>query len=84
MSSNEKNSEVAVDKVGDEKSGDAKSDLKGAKRAAEVSAHVRLYVFILDARHFIERCYMGHIISGSYCLRNCSTRTTSKCILPLF
>lgn len=44
MSSNEKNSEVAVDKVGDEKSGDAKSDLKGAKRAAEVSAHVRLCI----------------------------------------
>lgn len=40
MSSNE-NSEVAVDKVGDEKTGDAKSDLKGAKRAAEVSAHVK-------------------------------------------
>lgn len=41
MSSNDKNSEVAVDKVGDEKTTDAKSDLKGAKRAAEVSAHVR-------------------------------------------
>lgn len=40
MSTNENNSEVAVDKVGDEKTGDAKSDLKGAKRAAEVSAHV--------------------------------------------
>lgn len=44
MSTNEKNSEVAVDKVGDEK--DAKSDLKGAKRAAEVSAHVKqMYSF---------------------------------------
>lgn len=41
MSTNENNSEVAVDKVGDEKKGDAKSDLKGAKRAAEVSAHVK-------------------------------------------
>lgn len=40
MSTNEKNSEVAVDKVGDEKKAEAKSDLKGAKRAAEVSAHV--------------------------------------------
>jgi hypothetical protein len=39
MSTNENNSEVAVDKVGEEKS-EAKSDLKGAKRAAEVSAHV--------------------------------------------
>lgn len=37
MSTNENNSEVAVDKVGDEKK-DAKSDLKGTKRAAEVSA----------------------------------------------
>lgn len=55
MSTNENNSEVAVDKVGDEKTGDAKSDLKGAKRAAEVSAHVKLNVFILSARHFIER-----------------------------
>lgn len=61
MSSNENNSEVAVDKVGDEKTGDPKSDLKGAKRAAEVSAHVKLYVFVLDARHFIERYYIGHI-----------------------
>lgn len=68
MSSNENNSEVAVDKVGDEKSGDAKSDLKGAKRAAEVSAHVKLYVFILDARHFIERCYMDHISISHFSL----------------
>lgn len=45
MSTNEKKSEVAVDKVGDEKS-DAKSDLKGAKRAAEVSAHFKQNVFI--------------------------------------
>lgn len=46
MSTNENNSEVAVDKVGDEKKGDAKSDLKGAKRAAEVSAHVKqMYSF---------------------------------------
>lgn len=45
MSTNENNSEVAVDKVGDEK-GEAKSDLKGAKRAAEVSAHVKqIYSF---------------------------------------
>lgn len=39
MSTTENNSEVAVDKVGEEKK-DAKSELKGAKRAAEVSAHV--------------------------------------------
>lgn len=37
MSTNENNSEVAVDKVGDEKKADAKSELKGTKRAAEVS-----------------------------------------------
>lgn len=42
MSTTENNSEVAVDKVGDEKKADAKSELKGAKRAAEVSAHVWL------------------------------------------
>lgn len=42
MSTTEKNnSEVAVDKVGDEKAADPKSDLKGTKRAAEVSAHVK-------------------------------------------
>lgn len=41
MSTKENNSEVAVEKVGDEKKGDAKSDLKGTKRAAEVSAHVQ-------------------------------------------
>lgn len=35
--SSENNSEVAVDKVGEEKTGDAKSELKGTKRAAEVS-----------------------------------------------
>lgn len=34
--STKENSEVAVDKVGDEK--DAKSELKATKRAAEVSA----------------------------------------------
>lgn len=38
--SSENNSEVAVDKVGEEKTADPKSDLKGTKRAAEVSAHV--------------------------------------------
>lgn len=66
MSSNENNSEVAVDKVGEEKSGVAKSDLKGAKRAAEVSAHVKLYVFVLDARHFIERYYMRYFSITQY------------------
>lgn len=66
MSSNENNSEVAVNKVGEEKTGDAKSDLKGAKRAAEVSAHVKLYVFVLDARHFIERYYMRYISMKQY------------------
>lgn len=45
MSTNEKNSEVAVEKVGDEKA-EPKSDLKGAKRSAEVSAHVESIVFI--------------------------------------
>lgn len=37
MSTKENNSEVAVEKVGDEKgTGDAKCDIKGTKRAAEV------------------------------------------------
>ncbi|CAG4999400.1 unnamed protein product [Parnassius apollo] len=35
MSTNENNSDVTVDKVEDKKTGEAKSDLKGAKRAAE-------------------------------------------------
>lgn len=47
MSTNENNSEVAVDKVGEEKA-DAKSDLKGVKRAAEVSAHVKKIYLIIS------------------------------------
>lgn len=46
MSTNENNSEVAVDKVGEEKKADAKSELKGAKRAAEVSSHVEFTDFL--------------------------------------
>lgn len=38
--SSENNSEVAVDKVPEDAAADPKSDLKGTKRPAEVSAHV--------------------------------------------
>lgn len=55
MSTNENNSEVAVEKVTEEKTADAKSDLKGTKRAAEVRAHVIERILIIT-RHFIERC----------------------------
>lgn len=57
MSTNENNSEVAVDKVGDENKGDAKSELKGAKRAAEVSAHVKHNMYSFNHSPFYRTIY---------------------------